>query len=128
MLLLAKGHGAPVQRLVFLIFQIPALVVLKYFVIPAQHRIRQGLCNIIGIAVPGPYLHIILHRVHTEGQVAWKGPGRGGPCQDIGVLVLYLKPRDGGAFLYILIALGHLVGGKGGSAARTVGNHFKALV
>ena len=128
MLLLAQGHGAVIEGLIFLELQVLALVSLQYLIVPAQHGICQGLGDIVGIAVACLYLYIVFLGVHAQGQVAGKGPRRGGPCQDIGIFSLCLKAGNGGTLLYILITLSHLMGGQRGAAARTVGNHLKALV
>ena len=128
MLLLAQGHGAVIEGLIFLELQVLALVSLQYLIVPAQHGICQGLGDIVGIAVACLYLYIVFFRVHAQGQVAGKGPRRGGPCQDICIFSLCLEAGNGGTLLYILITLSHLMGGQRGAAARAVGNHLKALV
>ena len=127
-LLLAEGHGAVEQRLVLLKLQVLALVGLQNLEVLPQHGFGQGLGQIIGVAVPGFHLHIVLVGVHAQSQIAGQRPGRGGPCQDVGVLALHLEAGDGGALLHVLVALGHLVGGQRGAAARAVGHHLEALV
>ena len=78
--------------------------------------------------VGGLDLHIRFLRIYAESHVAGKGPGSRGPCQDVCVLSLGLKPNHRRALLYVLISLGHLMAGKGGTAARAVGNDLKALI
>ena len=128
MLLLAQGHGAVIEGLIFLELQVLALVSLQHLIVLTQHGICQGLSDIVGVAVACLYFYIVFLGVHTQGQVAGKGPRRGGPCQDIGVFSLGLKAGNGGTLLYILITLGDLMGGQRGTAARAVGNDLKALV
>ena len=127
-LLLAQGDRAVIERLIFLELQVPALVGFQHLIVLAQHSICQCLGNIVGIAVACLDLYIVFLGVHAQGQVAGKGPGGGGPCQDVGVLPLCLEAGNGRALLYILIPLSHLMGGQGGAAAGTVGNHLKPLV
>ena len=128
MLLLAQGHGAVIEGLIFLELQVLALVSFQHLIVLTQHGICQGLSDIVGVAVTRLYFYIVFLGVHTQGQVAGKGPRRSGPCQDICVFSLGLKAGNGGTLLYILITLGHLMGGQRGAAARAVGNHLKALV
>ena len=60
--------------------------------------------------------------VHAQGQVGGQGPGGGGPGQEGGILhILDLEAHDGGDFLNVLVALGHLVAGQGGAAAGAIG-------
>ena len=108
-LLLAQGHGAVIEWLIFLELQVLALVSLQHLIVLTQHGICQGLGDIVGAAVACLYLYIVFLRVHAQSQVAGQGPRRGGPCQDIGIFSLCLEAGNGGTFLYILIALSHLM-------------------
>ena len=135
LLLLSGISGTLVQRLILLVLQILTYIGLQYFVSilsffcqTAQYLVCQCLCNIIGITVGGLHLQVGLLRVHAQCHVGRKGPGSGGPCQEISILALYLETHDGGTLLDCLITLCHFVAGQRGSAARAVGNDLEALV
>ena len=124
-----------VQRLVLLVLQILTNISLQYFVSilalfckTSQNLVCQCLCNIIGITVSSLHLQVGLLRIHAQCNVGRKGPGSGGPCQEICILALYLETYDSGALFDCLIALCHFVTGQRGSAARAVGNNLEALV
>ena len=115
------------QRLVFQMLQLAAGFGLQHGVILAENRPGKVFGKDVGFLAAAD-LHIVLVRIDAERDVGGKGPRRGGPREDIRVLILYLKFGDGGAFLYVLIALRDLVAGKRGAAAGAVGNDFEALV
>ena len=134
-LLLANGDSALEERLVFLVFQIGTLVLGENLVSGgvlglqiAKYRVRQSLGQIVGVSVGGLDLHIDLIGVHAERHVGGQRPGSGCPCQNVGVLPLYLEAGDGGALFYRLVSLGHLVSGQRGAAAGAVGNDLESLV
>ncbi len=123
------------QRLIFFMLQFSAHISLQQFVGRtifggqfSQYRIQQGLRHIIGMAVRRLHPAVSLLRVHAQGHIGGQRPGRGGPCQEISVLPGYLKANHGGAFFHQLIALGHFLGGQGGTAAGAVGNDLKAFI
>ena len=127
--------GAGKEGLILLILQILSYIFLQdligrlsFFPKAAQHLVKQGLGHIIGIAVRRLHLHISVLRVHAEAHVGGQGPGRGGPCQEISVLALYLKADDRRALLHRLVALGYLMAGQGRPAAGAVRHDLKALV
>ena len=124
------------QRLVFLIFQICTLIGFQNFVRLfsfflcqlAQHFVKKGFRHIVGVFVRSFYLAVCLVRIDAETYVGRKGPGRCGPCQEVGILVLHLEADDGGTLFYRLVSLGNLLRGKRGSAAGTVGNDLKSFI
>ena len=130
-------HRAVKQRHILLVFQVLSLISLQNLISGrsgfligqlSQHRIQQGFRHIIGKAVRRLHLCVGLVRIHAQRHIGRKRPGRGSPCQNIGVLILHLKAGNGGTFLHILIPLRHLMGGKRGTAARAVGHDLEALV
>ena len=94
----------------------------------SQHLIQQSLGHIVGLAVRGRHLAVGLVGIYAESHVAGQRPGRGGPCQEVGILAHSLKANHRRAFLYQLVSLGHLLGGQRRSAAGAVGNNLKSLV
>ena len=137
MLFFTGFHRTVKQRFIFLIFQILTHIGfqhliggnLRIFLVQiAQDRIQQRLRHIIGISVRRFYFHILFFGVYAKSHVGGQGPGGGGPCQDISILSFYLKTGDRRAFLHVLVALGHLMGGQGRTAAGAVRHDFKALV
>ena len=137
MLLLTDFQSIVEKGFVFLVFQILAGISLQYFIGRnvllfiaqlTQHTVQKCFCHIIGIVVCRLHFNIRFRRVYAKRHVGGKGPGRGGPCQNISVLTLYLKARHRGLFLYILISLRHLVRRERSSAAGAIGHDFKALV
>ena len=137
MLFFTGFHRTVKQRHIFLVFQVLAHISFQHFigrrlrvflVQIAQHGIQKRLRHIIGIAISGFYLGIGFPGVHAQRHVGRQCPGCGGPCQDIGILILYLKTCDCRTFLHILVALSHLMRGQRGATARAVGNDLKALV
>ncbi len=74
-------------------------------------------------------LHVRFFGIHTECNVGRKRPRRRRPCKNIGILsALDPKPRNGGSFLYVFIALRNLVRGKSRPAARAVRHDFMPLI
>ena len=137
MLFFTGFHRTVKQRFVFLIFQILTHIGFQHFISRnfrvflvqiTQNRIQQRLCHIVGKSVGGLCLNIGFFGVHTKSHVGRQCPGCGCPCQDISILALYLEAGDSGAFLHILVALGHLMGRQRGSAAGAIGNNLEALV
>ena len=119
---------ALIQRLVFLVLEIPALISLDDLVAAlAEYLIQQSGRHDIGISVR-PDLGILLVGVDAQTDIARQCPWCRRPCQEIRVLVLDLEADDGGALLELLIALSHLVAGERSTAARAVGYDLEALV
>ena len=125
--LLLRGRDHRVQRLVLPVLQVGTLHALQDLVIASQIRLHQRFRHVVGI-IALLHLHIVQVRVHAEADVGRKGPGCGGPCEEVSVLSLHLEADRRGALLDVLIALCHLVGGKRGPAARAVGDDLEALV
>ena len=116
------------QGLVLLALQVGALVGLQDGVLPlAQDGVAQGGGQIVGLPL-ALHLHIVLGGVDAQRHVGGQCPGGGGPGQDEGVLALDLELGNGRALLHILVALGHLVGGKGRAAAGAVRHDLETLV
>ena len=77
----------------------------------------------------GFYFYVGLVGIHTQRDVGRQCPGRRRPGEDISVFAsAHLKARDGGIFLYELVALSDLVRGKRRSAPRAVGHYLVSLV
>ena len=94
----------------------------------AQNLLDQRVAHDDGAALVVE-LRVGLVGVDAQRHVAGQGPGGGGPCVNVGVLlILDLEAHHGGAFLHQLVALGDLVAGEGGAAAGAVGNDLVALV
>ena len=115
------------QRLILLKLQIFAGKTLQYSVFTVQNRITQSFRKIVRI-ISVFHLYVGLVRIHTERHVGGKRPRCCRPCQNVGILALYLESGDSRAFFHVLISLGHLVAGKRRSASRTVRNDLKSLV
>ena len=137
MLLFNRRPRAVEQGLIFLEFQCLAGEAVQHLIgldallgagQTSQHRIGQRLRQIIGVAVGRLDLDIGIVRINAKSHVAGQCPGRCGPGQEIGILTDDAEAYDGGAFLYGLIALRHLLRGQRGAAARAVRYDFKALV
>ncbi len=127
--------GAGKQRLILPIFQILSPISLQHLVgglslfrQTAQNLLQQILRHIIDISVRCLHLHVGLLRVHAQRHVGGQRPGRGGPGKEIGLLPHALKSCHRGALLHRLVALRHLMAGKRGSAAGTIGHDLEALV
>ena len=117
------------ERLIFLALEVGAAEMLQHFVIAcAEHRVGEGGGEVIGIAVVGLDLDIVVVGVDAERDVGGQRPGRSRPCEDIGVLANHLEAGDCRALLDILIALRNLVRGQRRTAARAVGYDLEALV
>ena len=135
-LLLHHVGSALVQGLILLVFQVFALHGLQHLVgllslflcKGSENGVKKGLAHVIDAAVGGLYLRIGIFRIHAECDVGRQRPGCGGPCQEIGILILHLEADDGGSLLQRLVALSNLMGGKRCSAARAVGNNLEALI
>ncbi len=127
LLFFANLIGIRKQRFIFLILQILSGTTLQHRIPALQHRVAQGFRQIIGVSVI-LNLHIGFVRIDTKSHIAGQGPGRSGPCQNIGILPLHLKPGNGRAFLHILISLCHLMAGQRRTAPGTIGHNLKALV
>ncbi len=67
-------------------------------------------------------------RIHAEANVGGQRPGRGRPGQVGGVLIQTAEAHRGAFLADILIALGHLVGGKSRAAAGAIGHHLVPLI
>ena len=101
---LTDGCGTVEKRLIFFVFQILSRVSLNNFVgraaaflvrqIP-KNCVKKSLGHIIGISICCLHLSVGLNRVHAQAHIAGKGPGRGGPCQNIGILPLHLESGNG---------------------------------
>ena len=125
---LLLGADKVEQGLVLLALQIGALVSLQDGVLPlAQDGVAQGGGQVVGLPL-ALHLYIVLGGVDAQRHVGGQRPGGGGPGQDEGLLTLDPELGDGGALLHVLVALGHLVGGKGRAAAGAIGHNLKALV
>ena len=137
MLLFRFRGGAGIQRLVLGVLQILAGTLGKDLVggnavllirQMAQHRIQQRGGEDVGIAVGGLHFCVFVVGVHAQGGVGQQRPGRGGPRQEVRVLVLFLEADDGGALLHGLVALRHLVGGQRRAAAGAVRDDLETLI
>ena len=118
-----------VERLILFVLQIFSFIGLQNLIgALAQNLVSQSLCQIINGSVFCFYLYIGLFRVYAESHVGGKRPGSRGPCQDVGILTYDFEFCDSGTFFDIFIALSHLMAGKRGTAARTVGNDLVALI
>ena len=116
------------QGLIFLVLQVRALVLLQNFILAfSQHGIAQGPGQIIGFSLGGN-LYIVLPGVDAQRHVGGQRPGGGGPGENEGVLPFHPELSHGGTLLHVLIALGHLVRGKGRAAPGAVGHDLKALI
>ena len=125
---LLLGADKVEQGLVLLALQIGALVSLQDGVLPlAQDGVAQGGGQVVGLPL-ALHLYIVLGGVDAQRHVGGQRPGGGGPGQDEGLLALDPELGDGGALFHVLVALGHLVGGKGRAAAGAIGDNLKALV
>ena len=126
---------ALVQRLVLLVLQVLAPVGLEDLIgrcsvlcKAPENRVRKSSCNVIGKAVSGLYLLVLILRVHAERDVGGKGPGGSGPGEEVGILSLCLEADDSRPVLDGLVALRHLMRGERGPTARAVGDDLEALV
>ena len=89
-----------------------ALIALKDLIIAlTKHPVTEGSRKDIGISVLGiPDLYVFLIGIYAEPDIGGKGPGRGGPGEEIEILVLGLESYYGRTLLHHLIALGYLMG------------------
>ncbi len=97
-LLLRHFCRAVKERFVLLVLQVLSGIALQHLVSGRilraqfpQHRVKQRLRHIVDASVRRLYFHIGFHRIDAERHVGRQRPGGGGPCQDIGVLVLYFE-------------------------------------
>ena len=111
-------RGTCKQRFIFLVFQlfsgtgVQNLIGLYAFLLLAQlsqHSVEQGLCHIIGIAVCCLDLAVGLRWIHAQCHVGGQRPRGGRPCQKVSILPDHLETHHGGALLYGLIPLCHLL-------------------
>ena len=129
-LFLQLAYSVIVERLVFTIFQILALVPLKDLPLTfhtIKHGVHQGFSQVIDSAIHLE-LHIVNLGIHAETQVGGQSPGSSGPGQEVSILVLDLELHHGRTLFHILIALGYLMGGQGCAATGAVRHHLVALV
>ena len=134
-LLRSRICRALIKRLIFLALKIGSLVCLKdlicrlsFFTQLSKHGIKKRACHIVNISVCCLYLCVIFIRIYTESQVGRQRPRCGGPCQDIGVFVFYLKSHNRGTLFYIFVALSYFLGGQRRTAARAVRNDLKSFI
>ena len=123
----AGGPGAGEQGLIIPAHQVAAGEHIQDLSPLAQYAFHQvpgqdeGLPILAGAAV----FHV---GVYAQAHVAGQRPGGGGPGQVIGILIRAAEADGGAGFLYILIALGYLVGGKSRAAAGAIGDDLMALI
>ena len=122
--------GAFKKGLVVLVFKLPADDLFYYLCLVAlQHRPYKILGHDEGLLAVHPHICVGHVGIDAEGNVAGQRPWRGGPGQEVGVLLIGHPEADGGGgLLDLLIALSYLVGGEGGAAAGAVGDYLVALV
>ena len=115
------------QWLILFVFKLFSLVTLQYFPTLFKNGGNKRLRHIIGI-IAAFYLYIGFIRIYAKCHVRGQSPRSGCPCQKISVFAFCLKSCNGRSFLYVLVALRHLVRGQRCAAAWAVGNYLKALV
>ena len=93
-----------------------------------QHRFYQRLGHDINAAF-GAHMAVGFMGIDAQRQVAGQRPWGGSPGKQIGILLVHnLEANKGGFFLYVLIALGNLMAGQRGAAARAIGHDLVSLV
>ena len=97
---------------------------------PSQSTASMRSFAIMKVSLPSTRTYAVGHvGIDAEGNVAGQRPWRGGPGQEVGVLLIGHPEADGGGgLLDLLIALSYLVAGEGGAAAGAVGDDLVALV
>ena len=117
------------ERLVCLAFKVDAAEVLQHLVVAcAEYRVCQGCGEVIGVAVGGLHLNIVVIGMDAERHVGGQRPGGRRPGENVGVLADHLEAGDCRALLDVLVALRNLVRGQRRTAARAVGHDLEALV
>ena len=117
-LLLRFRPGAGKERFVSLVLQIGTHISFQNLIsglsflgkLP-EHIVQKRLSHIVGIAVRRFHLHIGFHRIDAERHIGGQRPGRGRPCQEIGILIHHFEPDNSGTLLHRLVALRYLMGG-----------------
>ena len=101
---------AVVERLIFLVLEVLALVVLKNFRGLAEDLLHERGRHDVGVAVLRLDLDVVILRVHAERNVGRKGPRRCGPCKEVDIrVILRLEADDRRSLLDCLVALCDLV-------------------
>ena len=115
------------QRLILAPFQGAAGEAFEDLGLFAEHLFAQSGGKVVGILAEAGF-DVFLVGVDAEGNVAGKGPGGGGPGEEVGVFPFGTEAHHSRALLDVFIALGDLVAGEGGAAAGAIGNDLEALI
>ena len=117
------------QRLVLGVFVILALfdgelLVFALFEQAGDERVSEDVC-----LLSDAYFGVIFLGVDAERHIAGQRPGRGRPCEEVGVLApLHRELDEYGLLLHILVSLRDFVRGKRCPATRAVRHNLVTLV